>query len=223
MYLGGNGFYWVTGVSPETPDLIEVRRYSGTRTSSSFLGEETLSTTGERGGLWRDRGQPPHARMGVGFSGQGFDSGVPYRRRRDEVCASWSWIFDGVDGEIFGAGPALVLGQGAAGFEVDRISHFYGTPAHTIVLASTEGFTDAYQGVIEERNSLDPWSGGSDPRSGIRSDIAITLCPQDGAVFAAGSITWSSTLSANSYNSDTSRITRNVLDRFLSDAPLQRS
>ena len=31
MYLGGNGFYWVTAVDPEDPGQIEVRRFTGTR------------------------------------------------------------------------------------------------------------------------------------------------------------------------------------------------
>ena len=26
MYLGGNGFYWVTAVDPEGPHMIEIRR-----------------------------------------------------------------------------------------------------------------------------------------------------------------------------------------------------
>ena len=215
MYLGGNGFYWVTGVAPDQPDVIEIRRYAGTRTYSGAIGEECLSTTGERGGLWRDRGRPPHARLGIGFSGQGFDRGASYRRSAASFSPRWSWIFDGVDGDVVGAGTALVLGHGAAGFEVDCMSALYGTPAHTVVLASTERFTDAYQATIENRNSLDPWSGGSDRRSGVQSDMVLVPGPKGGAVFAAGSITWSSTLSAMEYDGDTSRITANVLDAFL--------
>lgn len=215
MYLGGNGFYWVTGVAPDQADLIEIRRYAGTRTYSGDIGEESLSTTGERGGLWRDRGRPPQARLGIGFSGQGFDRGAFYRRTAESASPRWSWIFEGADSDIIGAGTALVLGHGAAGFEVDCTSGLYGTPPHTVVLASTERFTDAYQGTIENRNSLDPWSGGSDSRSGVRSDIVLTPGPKGGAVFAAGSITWSSTLSALGYDGDTSRITANVLNAFL--------
>ena len=39
--------------------------------------------------------------------------------------------------------------------------------------------------------------------------------PDGGAVFSVGSITWTSTLSFNGYDSDTSRITENVLRAFL--------
>lgn len=218
MYLGGNGFYWVTGVAEDEPDVIEVRRYAGTRTSAGMPGEETLSVTGERGGIWRDRGRSPHSGVGVGFSGQGFDRGAAYRRTAASHAPEWSWVFRGVDDEIVGAGPALVLGHGAAGFEVDKADPLQGTPAHAVVLASTERFTDAYQGAIESFVQIHPWTGGSDARSGVRSDITIMHGPNGGAVFSAGSITWSSTLSMADYDGDTARITANVLDAFLGGA-----
>ncbi len=219
MYLGGNGFYWVTGVAEDEPDVIEVRRYSGTRTWAGEPGEDTVSVTGERGGLWRDRGRPPHARLGIGFSGQGFDRGAPFHRSAESFSPEWSWIFDGVDGEVVGAGRSLVLGHGAAGFEIDKAVPLYGTPAHAVVLASTRGFTDAYQAAIECFPQINPWMGGSDPRSGIRSDILFMHGPNGGAVFSAGSIIWSATLSASGYDGDTSRITKNVLDTFLAGPP----
>ena len=52
MYLGGNGFYWVTTVDPERPYVIEVRRQAGMRTWEAAPGELFHSTTGELGGLW---------------------------------------------------------------------------------------------------------------------------------------------------------------------------
>jgi N,N-dimethylformamidase len=219
MYLGGNGFYWVTGVAEDACDVIEVRRYVGTRTSSGDPGEETLSVSGERGGLWRDRGRPPQARVGVGFSGQGFDRGAAFRRTPRSFEPEFAWMFRGVESELVGAGPALVLGHGAAGFEVDRTDPRYGTPAHTEVLAATDRFTDAYQTAIETANQIHPWMGGSHPASGVGAEIAYTAGPNGGAVFAVGSITWSSTLSHRSYDSDTSRITENVLNAFLQEAP----
>jgi N,N-dimethylformamidase len=215
MYLGGNGFYWVTGVAEDEPDVIEVRRYGGTRTWAGEPGEEMLSVTGERGGLWRDRGRGPHKRVGVGFSGQGFDRGVPFRRSAASFDPEWAWIFHGVPDEIIGAGPSLVLGHGAAGFEVDKADPRNGTPPHAVVLASTDGFTDAYQGTIEAFGALHPWTGGSDPRSGVRADILMMCGPKGGAIFSVGSIIWSATLSASGYDSDTSRITQNVVDAFL--------
>ena len=77
MYLGGNGFYWVTAVARDDPGLIEIRRHTGTRTWHAEPGEVWLSLDGGMGGLWRDRGHAPQKSVGVGFTGQGFDRGVP--------------------------------------------------------------------------------------------------------------------------------------------------
>lgn len=83
MYLGGNGFYWITSVDPVRPHLIEVRRgSSGTRTWTSAPGETHHSTTGEPGGLWRFRGRDPNKLVGVGFSAQA-DSQDPRRWVRE--------------------------------------------------------------------------------------------------------------------------------------------
>jgi N,N-dimethylformamidase len=116
---------------------------------------------------------------------------------------------------VVGAGRSLVLGHGAAGFEIDKADPLYGTPAHATVLASTRGFTDAYQAATECFPQVHPHMGGSDPRSGIQADILFMHGPNGGAVFSAGSIIWSATLSASGYDSDTSRITKNVIDAFL--------
>ena len=65
MYLGGNGFYWVTTISTDKPHMIEVRRgFNGTRAWESAPGEGHHSTTGEPGGLWRYRGRPPNRLSG---------------------------------------------------------------------------------------------------------------------------------------------------------------
>ena len=220
IYLGGNGFYWVTAAAEDEPDLIEIRRYAGTGTWHGDAGEDRLALTGERGGLWRMSGRPPHARMGVGFCGQGFDRGSPYRKTAAAGDPRWSWIFAGVGGETFGAGPALVLGHGAAGFEIDRADRGEGTPEHTTVMASAGSFTDAYQTAIERATAIAPWYGGSDPRSGLRADMTITPGPNGGAVFTTGSIAYASTLCFNDNQSDTATILANVIDRFLSDRAL---
>ena len=71
MYLGGNGFYWVTSIDPYRPHLAEVRRgINGTRAWSSRPGELRHQTTGEQGGLWRYRGRDPNRLVGVGFASQ---------------------------------------------------------------------------------------------------------------------------------------------------------
>ena len=80
MYLGGNGFYWVTTAPEDDPFLIEVRRgQAGTRVWESAPGEWHQAMTAERGGLWRHRGRSPQSLAGVGFTAQGFDVSLPYR------------------------------------------------------------------------------------------------------------------------------------------------
>jgi N,N-dimethylformamidase len=217
IYLGGNGFYWVTAVAEDEPDVIEIRRYGGTGTWQGEPGEHRLALSGERSGLWRMSGRPPQARMGVGFCGQGFDRGAPYRKTKAAASPQWSWIFAGVEGESFGGGSALVLGHGAAGVEIDRTDAAAGTPEHTVLLASADQFTDAYQTAIERATAIAPWHGGSDPRSGLRADMTITTGPNGGAVFTTGSIAYASTLCFDDNRSDTAAILANVIDRFLSD------
>jgi len=210
---GGNGFYWVTALAEEDPGLVEVRRPAGIRTWQSEPGEIWLSLTGEMGGLWRDRGRAPQKAVGVGFSAMGFDRGVPYRRTPASYAPQFSFIFEDVPGEIIGAGGSLVLNRGAAGFELDRAELALGTPAHAVVLASSARLSDAYQPAVEEIMSPTPWDGGSaNPR--VRADMVFIELPQGGAVFSVGSITWTSTLSFDGYDSDTSRVTANVLRAF---------
>ncbi len=216
MYLGGNGFYWVTAVDPEDPGQIEIRRFTGTRTWQAPPGEFQISLTGEIGGLWRDRGRAPQKTVGVGFTGQGFDRGVPFRRTPESHDARAAFVFDGVDREVFGAGPSLVLHHGAGGFEVDKANRLLGTPAHAMVLASTFGLSDAYQMCIEERRASMPDTGGT-VCPDIGADMVLLPYPNGGAVFSVGSISWIYTLSGNGYAGDTSRITENVLRRFAED------
>jgi len=217
LYVGGNGFYWVTAVAEDEPETIEIRRYGGTGTWQGEPGEDRLALTGERGGLWLMSGRPPQARLGVGFCGQGFDRGAPYRKTDAATHPRWSWIFASVDEAVFGAGRSLVLGHGAAGFEIDRTDPAVGTPEHTVVLATADGFTDAYQTARERVTAIAPWLGGSDPRSGLRADMTITPGPHGGAVFATGSIAFSATLCFENCESDTSRVLANVVDGFLAD------
>ena len=214
MYLGGNGFYWVTAIDPGDDSLMEVRRFTGTRTWQAEPGEYQISLTGEMGGLWRDRGRGPQKTVGVAFSGMGFDRGAPYRRLPASSDPDVAFIFEEVNSDVFGDGPALVLNHGAAGFEVDRASAAQGTPSHAKILATSFGLTDAYQLTVEELISTSPWTGGSVNRL-LGADMVYLTYPDGGAVFSVGSITWTSTLSFNGYDSDTSRITENVLRAFL--------
>jgi N,N-dimethylformamidase len=214
MYLGGNGFYWVTSIDPSGSSAIEVRRWGGTGAWRAEPGEYFHSTTGELGGLWRNRGRPPQALVGVGFTGQGFDQAVPYQRQPDSFDPRVSFVFEGIGAEEpIGDCLNLILGHGAAGHEIDRYDRALGTPAHTLLLATASGFPDSYQGAAEEILMTDGMQGGSvNPR--VRADMVYLEYPNGGAVFSVGSIAWCGSLSAHGYDNTVATVTRNVLRQF---------
>ncbi|MBW3632643.1 MAG: LamG domain-containing protein [Chloroflexi bacterium] len=214
MYLGGNGFYWVTSIDPENSHLIEVRRWGGTGAWRAAPGEYYHSTTRELGGLWRNRGRSPQALVGVGFTGQGFDWAMPYRRQPDSFDPRVSFVFEGIDpDEPIGNCPNLVLGHGAAGHEIDRYDRDLGTPAHAMLLATATGFSNGYQAAAEEILMTDSMQGGTvNPR--VRADMVYLEYPGGGAVFSVGSIAWTGSLSAHGYANTVATVTRNVLRRF---------
>jgi N,N-dimethylformamidase len=218
LYLGGNGFYWVTSLHPEAPHALEVRRgHAGTRVWASEPAELHHASTGEAGGLWRHRGRPPQALVGVGFAAQGFDASLPYRLAPAARDPRVDFAFDGVprEGEIGGYGSVL---GGAGGFEVDRADHGLGTPPHALVLGTATGFSDVYQGVVEEILTADSQQGGTiDPD--VRADLVFYEGPAGGAVFSVGSISWCGALNHARGDNDVSRLTANVLRRFDDPAP----
>jgi N,N-dimethylformamidase len=220
MYLGGNGFYWVTSIDPTRPHVVEVRRWGGIRAWEAEPGERYHSTTGELGGLWRFRGKAPQRLVGVGFTAQGFDTNRPYRRQPDSLDARAAFIFAGIGREeLIGDFPSLVLNHGAAGFELDRADPALGTPSHALVLASSFGHTDSYQHVVEEVLTSNSRQGGTvNPL--VRADMVYFTYPNGGAVFSTGSIAWCGSLSFNNYDNNVARVTENVLQRFLSEEPL---
>ena len=220
MYLGGNGFYWVTSFAPGRPHVVEVRRWGGTRSWQAKPGEYHHSTTGEPGGLWRDRGRTPQRLVGVGFTTQGFDNSAPYQRQPASFDPRAAFIFEGIGSEeAIGDFEALVLNYGAAGFELDRAERSLGTPSHALVVASSSGHSDSYQHVVEEVLISDSKQGGTvNPK--VRADMVYFEYPKGGAIFSASSIAWCGALSYNQYDNNVSRITDNVLRRFAAEGPL---
>jgi len=215
MYLGGNGYYWVTSFAADSTHSIEVRRHRGTEAWEAAPGEYYHQSTGELGGLWRFRGRAPQELVGVGFTSQGFDESLPYEMNPDSTDPRAGFIVDGMtEGKSFGD-YGLTQG-GAGGFEIDRADPELGTPPHALVLATSEGFSDIYQHVIEEVLLNDGLQGGTvNPL--VRGDIVFFEGPNGGAVFSVGSISWCSALSHNDYDNDVSRMTNNVLRRFISE------
>lgn len=217
MYLGGNGFYWRIAYKPGCSGVIEVRRAEdGTRTWRSVPGEYYMGFTGEYGGLWSRQGRSPHALTGVGFIAQGFDVSAHYRRQPGSRDPRAKFAFAGIEDEVLGdfghhAG-------GAAGVEIDSYDPGQGSPPHALVLASSEGHSNSFYlagdavavptpAVNALRNPL------------IRADMVFFECPNGGAVFSTGSIAYAGSLPHNGYDNNISRLTTNVLKRFLDPEP----
>jgi N,N-dimethylformamidase len=219
MYLGGNGFYWLVSYHPERPYVMEVRRSeNGSRPHTAPPGEQIHATSGERCGLWRNKGRAPQRLTGVGFAGEGFDRSTYYERLPDSFDPRVDFIFDGI-GPDERIGDFGIVGGGAAGAEIDRYDLALGSLPETLVLASSIGHSDDYQRASEELLETPPTTGGSrDPA--LRSDLVYVSFPAGGGVFSTGSIAWTGSLSHNGYTNNVSTITANVLRRFLEPEPL---
>jgi N,N-dimethylformamidase len=218
LYLSGNGYYWAVGFRDEEPWVMEVRKLeAGSRAWQARPGEHYLATTGDRSGLWRHRNRAPQKLVGVGFTSEGMDQSVGYRRMPDSYHRSASWVFEGVTEEVFG-GFGLAAG-GAAGFEVDRYELALGTPPHALILASSEPFTDNFPLVQEEVMFMTPGLGGTQHPL-VRCDMVYFTTPQNGAVFSASSIAWGSALPCNGFDNAVSRVMKNVVDAFLKPGQL---
>jgi N,N-dimethylformamidase len=218
MYLGANGFYWRIAFHHELPGVIEVRRAEGgIRTWAAEPGEYFHSFTGEYGGLWRRQGRPPQLLAGAGFTAQGFDICSYYRRKPGSFDPRAAFVFEGV-GQDELIGDFGLVGNGAAGLELDRADRRLGTPPHALVLASSEGHTDLYMVVCEEILVNTPDLTGSQSDL-VRADMVFYEMPGGGAVFTTGSIAWMGSLSHNRYDNNVSRITENVLRRFVDETP----
>ncbi len=207
MYLGGNGFVWVTTLDPDAPHIIEVRKINGVNVTPGLgplPGEEHHSQTGTRGGYWKARGRGSERWLGIGSAAQGFARAQAYERTAASHDPQVSWIFDGVDGEEIGAN-GLGLG-GAAGDEMDCVSDLLGTPVGTVVLASSNHHGPPYWATQDVAGLA---------ASRCRADMTYLELPHGGAVFTVGSMCWYPSLAYNKYDNDVARVTRNVLTRFL--------
>lgn len=216
MYLGGNGFYWVTGRFAAAPHLIEVRRgHGGTNAGRSEPGEEHLASTGEPGGLWRHRGRSPHRLVGVGFAALGYWPRGSAYRRAEAAAPETQALLRGTASERIGAQAPL---GGPAGDEIDRADVRLGTSPRAQLLASSVGeHGEEYFPCVEDLGLVGPGLGGpQDAR--VRADMVLVESPGGGAVFSVGSINWVLGLGARREDPDVAAITRNVLERFLGGA-----
>ena len=102
--------------------------------------------------------------------------------------------------------------------EIDRADPALGTPAHALVLGSTERHTDIY--LMTPEDMLDPTPDMSGTQSElVRADLVFFETPNGGAVFSTGSIAWAGAMASNGYANEVARLTLNVLRRFASPEP----
>jgi len=216
MYLGANGFYWVTNYDSDQGDVIEVRKGLGNNAWKAKPGEQHLSFSGEYGSLWRHRGRAPQRLLGVGFGSEGFDISEPYYRTPDGHSEEAAWMFQGIEDDVLG--DFGLVGDGAAGLELDIIDASLGTPPETLVVATSAGHTDAYAEVTENLYfNVNGTTGTHNPI--VRGDIVYFPTQNGGGVWSISSIAYCGSLSHNNYDNNISRLTKNVLDQFAKDEP----
>ena len=222
MYMGADGFYWRHTFHPAYPRgaVTELRRTeSGIRPWKADPGEYHHQSDGLLGGMWRFVGRQLHAVAGTGMAAQGFDISTYFKRTEESNDPRVSWAFEGVDfdGRL---GDFGLVGGGAAGAEVDPVDTTLGSPPHTLLVATSAGLhTDAYLLVTELFGINEAGQSGTQhPR--VRADMAYHELPNGGAAFAFSSIAYCGALSHNGYQNNISRITANVLNRFMQDGPL---
>ncbi|GAB3053017.1 large subunit of N,N-dimethylformamidase [Intrasporangium mesophilum] len=212
MYLGGNGFYWVTAFSPDGTDVVECRRgFAAQRNWSSEPGEVHLSFTGEPGGAHIHLGRTPRSLVGVLSVAAGWGAAGGYRRGKDADDVTWA--FDGVSPGVIGTN-GLVLG-GAAGDEVDSADYDAGTPPEARVLLTSTNLGPKYYPFLDAVLAVEPGQSGMENQA-VRSDVVlIPGAGGSGSVFSAGSICWAGAMAWRGYSNDISRLTENVLMRFM--------
>ena len=206
LNLGGNSLYWVVSLDKERPHIMELRKGGEGEYGPTYQprpGEAQHSTTLELGGLWSRRRISPAQLLGVEFCASVWrDTETPdgYHRTKESYDARYDFIFEGIENDSVIGNFGLNLGS-AVGFEMDAVHPH-------------QGYTDTPPIVLAEAKSADFSVPRQPPISPI-SHIAIWPRPYGGAVFSAASVTWTGSLAHNSYNNNVSKITENVLRRFI--------
>jgi N,N-dimethylformamidase len=218
LYLGGNGFYWRIVRHRDDPDLLEIRRAEdGLRAWASEPGEYYSAFDGSYGGLWRRNGRPPQQLVGIGFTAQGTFIGMPYNR----ICRDpkFDWVFEDIEDDIIG--NFGFSGNGAAGFELDRLDPSLSNGLNLAegtkitVLAQSHDTADDFMLVPEEQlTQLTNLSGGPEDQA-KRADMIYFMTEGGGQVFAVGSITFCGSLPWNDYDNNISKLLSNVLAHFV--------
>ncbi|MDE0195884.1 MAG: hypothetical protein OXP08_10080 [bacterium] len=214
--LGGNTYWHRIAYHPTRSGMFEVRRPDLPRIWRADAGQGHDTFTGEPAGTWIGIGRGPHTIGGVGFITQGFDTCSYYRRTAASGDPRAAFIFEGVDDEIIG--DFGILQGGAAGYEIERVDAALGTPAHTLLLASSENHSNLYDLMVASIGDVLPNTDPDAPEK-IRADMVFFETPGGGAVFSTGSIAWSGSLGNFGYDNNVAAVTDNVLRRFVDPEP----
>ncbi|OGM43370.1 hypothetical protein ABOM_008728 [Aspergillus bombycis] len=222
LYLGGNGYYWVTGHQASNPHQIEVRRADqGCRTFNLPPGHWHLASTGEIGGLWRSRGRPPNRLCGLGSDACGMGQGAAYGIVPEvRVNPRLSFLFDSPrlwDPTTTVIGDFGLVQGAASGDEIDRLDYSLGTPQNAIIVATTKlagGHSDNY-GLFNEEILFPMVNTLGTTSDKVRSDLVYFETQAGGAVFAVGSINWVGALAWKNYENNIAEITANALHDFV--------
>jgi N,N-dimethylformamidase len=220
MYLAGNGMYWIASQHPKKPWVMEIRKgESGDQAWRARPGELYHSTSGERGGLWRMRGRASAKVWGVVYTSHGLDVSCGFVQMPDAKDPRLAWMVEGIgEGEVIG--DFGLVGNGAAGLEVDRYDQLLGTPPNTMIVASSYGHTPNWGLVPEEQYFVHSGMNGPEHPS-VRGDIVYFSTGKGGAMFSSSSMSWCASLSWNEYENNVSKLTGNVLRRFSTDGPIE--
>ncbi|OAL21449.1 hypothetical protein AYO22_07845 [Fonsecaea multimorphosa] len=217
MYLGGNGFYWVSALDTARPWRLEVRRGDqGVRTYTLPGPERIMSLNGTQGGLWKSRGRSSHGLFGISFCAEGVGPGVPFKRTEKSLAPEFAWMFKDMSPEELLIGEHG-LGGGASGDEIDSFDIKCGSPTIGVVIATSTGHPDAF-GIVPEITMFPITKTLGTQTDEIRSDIVYYETDAGGAVFSVGSINWYCSLGWDDYNNNVAKLTENVIREFLARA-----
>jgi N,N-dimethylformamidase len=217
VYMGGNGYYWVTGIEKDAPCAIEVRRgVGGSGAWFSQPGEYHLQSTGQLGGLWRHVGRAPQQLFGVGTRGMGFPGSIGFTRTADWNNPRVAFLTAGITEDVLG--DYGMMGNGAAGEEIDAVDFALGTPRHALVIARSQNHP---RGMMIAREDLrfvvpDEWVHAQ-----VHADLTFFETASGGAVLSLSSMTWCGSLSHNGGDNGVSRLTANALRRFSDPTPFE--
>ena len=222
MYMGADGFYWIHTFHPAygRGEVTEMRRCeSGIRTWRADPGEYHHQSNGQLGGMWRYVGRYLHSVAGTGMSSGGlryrsYYTRTPEVERPARVVGVRRHRLRRAPGRFrpgrrrrrrYRAGHRRHHAGLTAAHPARR---HLGGPPHRRLPARDGGLRLQPAGL----------TGTEHPR--VRADIAFHETPNGGACFAFSSIAYCGSLSHNNYDNNISRLTKNVLDRFMQDGPL---